>query len=152
MCGVNHMPDNTCHLRDSPHNGVDFGPAGVGHDDVLASADGLVVDLSASADAGTEVFIVHDTSPLEHDSKGARYRTAYTHLQRAVVKRGDRISRGQVIGEVGLFKNSGLIPHVHWRLWRGDELLDPMSKAVGCYERGKRYSDSTLELTLPLAC
>jgi len=39
---------------------------------------------------------------------------------------------------------------VHWRLWRG-ETLEPLAKTVGCFERGARYSNTELELTLSVA-
>lgn len=154
LCGVNRTAPNHCRPRDKPHDAVDFGPASVG-DDVIASADGLVTRVSEYPDAGMEVVIVHDEAPLDRDSRGAHYRTGYLHLRSAAVKPGDRVGRGQVIGEVGLFQNSGLIPHVHWRLWRGNEStdpIDPISKTVGCFERGTPYSGSTLELTFPLPC
>lgn len=151
VCGVNHMPAHNCYPRPQPHDGVDFGPASVG-DEVIASAEGVVLNVIDDPDAGTEVILMHDQSPLDHDSRGSHYTTGYLHLRKALVHRGDRVTRGQVIGEVGLFRNSAGIPHVHWRLTRAGERLDPLTKTVGCYESGKAYSDAQLELTYPLPC
>jgi murein DD-endopeptidase MepM/ murein hydrolase activator NlpD len=151
LCGVNHMPDDSCHPRDKPHDAVDFGPASVG-DPVIASADGSVLSVTFDPDAGTEVVLLHDRYAPDHESRGAPYRSGYLHLDIATVKPGDRVHRGQIVGEVGLFRNSARIPHVHWRLWRAGETIDPLSKTIGCFDRSSVYSDSKLELTFPLPC
>jgi murein DD-endopeptidase MepM/ murein hydrolase activator NlpD len=150
---VSPNPDGSPRPRDRSHDGVDFGPASKG-DAVIASADGLVVSISEEKEYGIDIRIVHDGAALDHDSLGARYLTSYLHLQTATVHLGERVTRGQKIGEVGLFWGSGGVVHVHWRLCRGDcsETLDPIARTVGCYKAGKRYPDAQLALTYPLHC
>lgn len=147
MCGVNHMPDNRCRPRTEPHDGVDFGPGSVG-DVVIASADGLVLRVDTTDDAGTEVVVMHALDVASHGS----YSTGYLHLRRSVVHKGDRVERGQAIGELGLFRKSAGVVHVHWRLWHAGEPLDPMLKAVGCFDGPRRDVEANLELTFPLPC
>ena len=116
---------------------------------MIASADGVVVSVTGDTKYGTEVVIHHDLARSEADDV---YRTGYLHLRSAAVHVGQRVARGQKIGEVGLFWGSDEIVHVHWRLWFHGKTMDPVSKAVGCFARGNAYSDSTLELTFPLRC
>lgn len=150
---VSPNPDGTPRQRERPHEGVDFGPANIG-DAVIASADGLVVDVSAEEDYGIEIRVLHDGVALDRESQGARYMTGYLHLRKASVRPGQRVARGDAIGEVGLFWASGGVVHVHWKLCRGgcSETLDPVSKTVGCYKRGAEYTSGTLALTYPLRC
>jgi len=82
--------------------------------------------------------IAHDTL----DARGAVPRTGYLHLRSASGRNGERVSRGQKIGEVGLFPCSGGMAHVHWRVWHGSETVDPETFA--------RYGP--LDFTYPLAC
>ena len=140
-----------CVARSSPHDGVDFGPASIG-DPVIASADGIVVGVASDPRWGTEVDILHRGYALDRQSGGHAYMTGYVHLRRALVSTGDLVRRGQVIGEVGWFPWSDGIVHVHWRLWGPHGDLDPLTKSDGCYDAGKRYSDTVLQLTYPLRC
>lgn len=144
-CGVNFDPDHPCRRRSSAHDGVDFGPASLG-DPVLASADGVVKAVVFYRDAGTEVIITH------RDDYGFRYRTGYLHLERATVKPGRFVHRGDVIGAVGLFKNSAEIVHVHWRLYGSHGLIDPLSMSAGCFDGAALYPTQVLRLTYPLPC
>lgn len=145
--------DGSPRPRERAHDGVDFGPASKG-DDVIASADGTVAGISEDKDYGIEIRIVHDGVALDHDSKGARYITSYLHLEKASVRAGQRVMRGEKIGEVGLFWGSGGVVHVHWRLCRGDcsETLNPIPKTTGCYKAGATYPAAQLVLTYPLRC
>jgi murein DD-endopeptidase MepM/ murein hydrolase activator NlpD len=140
--------------RDRPHDGVDFGPASKG-DPVIASADGIVIRVSSDRELGTEVRVVHDGIALDRESGGAKYVTGYLHLERATVRNGQRVARGEQIGTVGLFWASGGVVHVHWRLCRGHDCrvtLDPTQKAAGCYARDVTYPVDKLVLTYPLRC
>jgi murein DD-endopeptidase MepM/ murein hydrolase activator NlpD len=55
------------------------------------------------------------------------YLTAYAHLEKILVKNGDRVSRGQTIGTVG---NTGSVslPQLHFEVRRGKEAIDPKQK------------------------
>lgn len=80
-------------------------------DPVLAAARGTVADIER--DTGT-VFLNH---------WGGEFRTEYRHMSKVLVKVGDKVERGDKIGEIGMegiSPSSGFTPsphlhHVHWR-------------------------------------
>jgi murein DD-endopeptidase MepM/ murein hydrolase activator NlpD len=89
-----------------PHNGVDFAaPIGT---PVRTVADGVIEYASYNGEGGNMIRIRHDD----------RYTTAYLHLSKiaAGLRPGLRVSRGQVIGAVGM---TGLAtgPHLHFSLY-----------------------------------
>jgi murein DD-endopeptidase MepM/ murein hydrolase activator NlpD len=70
---------------------------------------------------------------LDH---GDGWTTWYCHLRRGsiVVKQGDRVAAGQMLGLVGLSGETSF-PHVHFDVRRGDEVVDPfvgLGRAGGC--------------------
>lgn len=91
------------------HNGMDFtAPTGT---HVYATADG-VVRVSKDAGGGYGKYV-----DIDH---GYNYVTRYAHLSKINVKVGQKVTRGEVIGEVG---NTGLStgPHLHYEvLQRGN--------------------------------
>lgn len=92
------------------HKGLDFkAPQGT---PVYATGDGFVSDAYISSTYGNVVFIDHNFG----------YETRYAHLTQYIVKKGDPIKRGQIIGYVG---NTGYSfgAHLHYEvLYRGDHL------------------------------
>jgi murein DD-endopeptidase MepM/ murein hydrolase activator NlpD len=52
--------------------------------------------------------------------------TAYAHCDAVLVKRGDRVRRGQTIARVGM---TGAVsePQLHFEIRRGSRALDPMT-------------------------
>ena len=52
--------------------------------------------------------------------------TRYAHNRRNRVRRGQRVERGQVIGEVGSSGNASA-PHVHFEVRKRGRALDPMA-------------------------
>ncbi|WP_069132793.1 M23 family metallopeptidase [Rhodohalobacter halophilus] len=97
-----------------PHEGIDL-DANRG-DDVLAAADGVIEETSSTASYGRKIVIRH----------GREYTTVYAHLNRILVKEGDRVRRGQVIGQAG---NSGIVTgvHLHFEVRRDGEPVDPQN-------------------------
>jgi murein DD-endopeptidase MepM/ murein hydrolase activator NlpD len=102
------------------HNGVDFfAPQGT---PLFAPADGVVSKV-ASNGFGYSYFII------KHNND---FFTVYGHLSKILVKKGDIIKRGEMIGNTGGtpgargagFFTSG--PHLHFEVFRGGEFLDPM--------------------------
>ncbi|MCX5906775.1 MAG: peptidoglycan DD-metalloendopeptidase family protein [Deltaproteobacteria bacterium] len=86
-----------------PHNGLDI-TASVGTP-VLAPADGVVIS------AGNESFYGYLIS-LDH---GHGFVTLFGHLKSMKVKPGEKVSKGQVIGTVGLTgKTTGA--HLHYEI------------------------------------
>ena len=108
---------------------------------MIASADGQVLVVVTVPRIGTEVVIRH----------GAGYATGYMHLQSAAVRKGQRVRRGETIGNVGLFWASDGIVHVHWRLWARGRPIDPVSRTIGCFDPARDHSH-TPDFTYPLAC
>lgn len=97
-----------------PHNGLDFtSPIGT---PVYATGDGKVQMAYHSDSYGNVVYINH----------GFNFETRYAHLSRYIVKDGDEIKRGQVIGYVG---NTGTSvgAHLHYEVWYNGNPVNPIN-------------------------
>ena len=94
------------------HSGVDIRtPVGT---PVKATADGIVSFSSWHNDSG---FIV----VLEH---GRGFTTAYAHNTRNIVKVGQKVKRGEVIGMSGS-TGSTTGPHLHYEVWKNGSHVNP---------------------------
>ncbi len=97
------------------HSGMDFSaPKGT---EVYATGDGVVAELDKSLwGYGNMVIIEH----------GYGYETRYAHLQKALVRKGQKVKRGQLIGFVG---NSGKTTgvHLHYEVRKNDVPVDPIN-------------------------
>ena len=100
---------------DGSHNdGIDIAvPLGT---DVVAAEDGVI------AYAGNELKGYGNLILVRHDDNWV---SAYAHNEAMLVKRGDKVKRGQVIAKAG---KSGNIeqPVVHFELRQGSKPVDPM--------------------------
>ncbi len=97
------------------HEGVDFTcDRGTS---IFATADGVVVEAGYSP-GGLGIRIL-----LDH---GYGYKTIYGHLEKVIVKRGERIKRGDVIGYVG---STGLStrPHLHYEVIANNRKVNPVN-------------------------
>ena len=97
------------------HYGVDFS-ARMGTE-VYATGDGVVTTVEHSMwGYGNMVVIDHDYG----------YITRYAHLQKAVVKKGQKVKRGQLIGYVG---NSGKTTgvHLHYEVRKNNVPINPIN-------------------------
>ncbi|MDG1861894.1 MAG: DUF5930 domain-containing protein [Yoonia sp.] len=95
------------------HAGTDFaGPVGT---PIYATADGVVVSASWSSGYGRLIKIQHEFG----------IETRYAHLNAMNVSVGQRVSRGQRIGDMG---NSGRStgPHLHYEVRVGGSPVNPM--------------------------
>lgn len=95
------------------HYGTDWaGPVGT---DIKATADGVVVHAGWSSGYGRLIKIQHEFG----------IETRYAHLSKIRVRVGQRVSRGQHIGDLG---NSGRStgPHLHYEIRVGGRPVDPM--------------------------
>ena len=94
------------------HTGIDFALSK--GSDVVATADGVVIVQAYGEKRGNHVIIRHNEI----------FSTRYFHFERALVKRGDRVKKGQVIGLVG---NTGLstTPHLHYEVLKNYARVDP---------------------------
>lgn len=81
---------------------------------VLAALDGEVVSARRAGGYGITVVIRHDSE----------FTTLYAHLHRALVKKGDKVRKGQAIALCGnTGKSTG--PHLHFEVRSMDIPLDP---------------------------
>lgn len=91
---------------------VDFGTP------VAATADGLVIYAAPHAGYGNLVIVYH--------SNGITSR--YGHLSRIAVEAGQRVKRGDQVGNVGSTgRSTG--PHVHYEIRENDQSVDPLRYA-----------------------
>jgi len=100
------------------HKGMDFtAPKGT---PIYASGDGKIYRAQRSKTFGKVVYIDH----------GFGYKTIYAHMSKMVVKRGEPIKRGDLIGYVG---NTGLsvAAHLHYEVHKNDRALNPINFYYG---------------------
>lgn len=97
------------------HSGLDIAPgAGAAY---VAPAEGVVV-LAATSPFSLEGNLLM----IDH---GGGLNSAFLHSQRLVVREGDRVRQGQLLGYVGA-TGRATGPHLHWSLeWQGAR-LDPL--------------------------
>ena len=96
------------------HTGVDMaGPLGT---PLYATGDGVVTHAGRMGGYGLLVTIEHPMG----------FETRYAHMSRIGVSAGQRVSRGDRIGDMG---NTGRStgPHVHYEIRRNDTPLNPMN-------------------------
>lgn len=96
------------------HAGVDFaGPVGT---PLYATADGVVVKAERQGAYGLLVEIRHTMG----------YTTRYAHMSRISVSRGERVSRGDRIGDMG---RTGRVtgPHIHYEVRQNGTPINPMT-------------------------
>ena len=101
-------------LPRAPHSGMDL-KAAAGRP-VRAPAAGKVL-------LADPLFYAGNTIILDH---GLGLTTQYAHLSKFLVKPGDLVKKGQIIGKVGA---TGRVtgPHLHWALKLKNSRLDPYS-------------------------
>ncbi|MCP4340620.1 MAG: M23 family metallopeptidase [Desulfobulbaceae bacterium] len=94
------------------HTGIDF--RGKKGEPILATADGVVKKAFRNGGYGNYVLIDH----------GNGYTTSFSHMQKYLVRKGDKIQRGQLIGLVG---NSGRSTgsHLHYEIALDKKTINP---------------------------
>ncbi len=98
----------------TPHQGIDLaGPYGL---DIHCTGDGTVLYTGVSRYGyGKEVVVDH----------GFGYRTRYAHLQEILVKKGQKLKRGEVLGTLGSSgRSTG--PHLHYEVHKNGRAVNPM--------------------------
>lgn len=96
------------------HAGIDFtAPTGT---NIYATADGVVSGDPAGGGYGLCIVLNH----------GFGYKTLYAHCSKILVKAGQKVRRGELIGKVG---NTGLStgPHCHYEVHLNNEAVDPVN-------------------------
>jgi len=97
------------------HTGMDFtAPKGT---DIYATGNGKIKKVIRSRRGyGNHVIIDH----------GYGYQTLYAHMKKIVVRRGQNIKRGDIVGYVG---NSGASvgPHLHYEVIKNGQKINPVN-------------------------
>jgi murein DD-endopeptidase MepM/ murein hydrolase activator NlpD len=94
------------------HLGTDYAaPTGT---PIMATGDGTVIESSYGKYNGNYVKIRHN----------GMYTTQYLHMSKRLVKKGQVVKQGEIIGKVGA---TGLAsgPHVCYRFWKDGKQVDP---------------------------
>jgi len=100
-------------LKWKAHNGTDYAaPTGT---PIMTTAAGIVEQAGYTAGNGNFVKVKHDRT----------YSTQYLHMSRILVRRGQRVKQGEIIGKVG---STGLAtgPHVCYRFWKNGVQVDAL--------------------------
>ena len=95
------------------HKGTDYAaPKGA---PIMTTASGVVEQTGFTAGNGNFVKVKHNKT----------YSTQYLHMSKILVRRGQRVSQGDVIGKVG---STGLAtgPHVCYRFWKNGVQVDAL--------------------------
>lgn len=95
------------------HEGVDMaGPTGT---PVYATGDGVISFAGRQSGYGNLIKVTHELGT----------ETRYAHLSKIRVKRGQRVSQGELIGDMG---NTGRStgPHLHYEVHMNGRAVDPM--------------------------
>ena len=97
------------------HDGIDF--TATRGTEVYATGDGVVEEVQYSGRGyGNYILVNHHFG----------YKTRYAHLQKANVKKGQHVKRGEVIGKVG---STGLStgPHLHYEVIHNSKQVNPIN-------------------------
>ncbi len=95
------------------HKGTDYAaPTGT---PIMTTAAGVVEQTGYTAGNGNFVKVKHDRT----------YSTQYLHMSKILVRRGQRVAQGAIIGRVG---STGLAtgPHVCYRFWKNGVQVDAL--------------------------
>ncbi|MCL2588137.1 MAG: peptidoglycan DD-metalloendopeptidase family protein [Oscillospiraceae bacterium] len=97
------------------HQGIDIAAPGINGTNVLAAASGVVTMSGWNGGFGNFIVINH----------GSGYATLYAHNSSNLVRAGDNVVQGTIIGRVGSTGNS-TGPHIHFEVHRNGVPVNPM--------------------------
>jgi len=161
-------------VTDTPqHQGITIGgPGFLGHE-IVAAADGLVVFVNYNERRGNHVKIHHGL-----DSNKKEIYTEHFHVHGRLIKEGDRVERGQIIGSIGMGNRERTdLPHYHYIVmkeespgklaalnpvyyWFGidqykeklEKGLDIGSFVIPCFDPNVNYPKEPIGFTYPVKC
>ncbi len=113
---TSHFTKNRFHpvqLIWKAHKGTDYAaPTGT---PIMTTATGVVEQTGYTAGNGNFVKVKHDKT----------YSTQYLHMSKILVRKGQRVNQGSIIGKVG---STGLAtgPHVCYRFWKNGVQVDAL--------------------------
>lgn len=122
----------------NPHNGEDIGaPLGA---DVAATNDGIIRLTVDHIFSGKGVYVDH----------GLGLYSMYFHLSQVLVKEGDLIRAGQVVGKVGA-TGRATGPHLHWGVKVNGARVNPYALLALPFHAGSALPDAISESVPPPA-
>ena len=120
------------------HKGTDYAaPHGT---PIKTTASGVVERTGYTAGNGNFVKVKHNGT----------YATQYLHMSKILVRQGQRVAQGEVIGKVG---STGLAtgPHVCYRFWKNGVQVDPLAQILPAAEpMNAKHKAKYLEYIAPL--
>ena len=97
------------------HYGMDF--SAVSGTPIYATGNGKIAKVRRSRKGlGNHVVIDH----------GYGYKTLYAHMTKYIVKRGQKVKRGEIIGYVGSTGTS-VAPHLHYEVHKDNRKINPVN-------------------------
>ena len=113
---TSHYSSNRYHpvqLIWKAHKGTDY--AAATGTPIMTTATGVIEQTGFTAGNGNFVKVKHDKM----------YATQYLHMSKILVRRGQSVKQGDIIGKVG---STGLAtgPHVCYRFWKNGEQVDAL--------------------------
>ncbi len=125
-------------MRWKAHNGTDYAaPHGT---PIMTTASGVVERTGYTSGNGNYVKVRHNGT----------YSTQYLHMSKILVRQGQRVSQGDVIGRVG---STGLAtgPHVCYRFWKNGVQVDALKQRLPNSEpMAKKHMPRFIEHMTPL--
>ncbi len=118
-----------------PHYGIDI--AAPKNAPIFAPASGVISFVQ------NDMYFTGNTLMIDH---GAGVSTFYSHMSRLLVKKGQKVERGEAIGLIGA-TGRATGPHLHWALSLFRLRLDPALLVEP--EPRKRYQKVTPQLPAP---
>ena len=97
------------------HTGIDIAGAGCNGKNITAAADGTVITAGWISGYGNTVVVDH----------GGGITTLYAHAQRILVKKGDKVKRGDALSLVGM-TGYATGPHLHFEVRENGKYVNPL--------------------------
>ena len=140
------------------HQGIDI--VGKRGTPVIAAAGGIVRSSYYGPFFGNRVVIDHG-----RNTNGFYMRSKYFHLNKLLVNEGDKVVRGQQIGELGSTGMLASYPHLHFETRSGArqnlKLFNPVTPhkfwvdgtgIVTCFDPDRELPDMPFKTTFPVPC
>lgn len=97
------------------HTGIDIAGSGCNGKNITAAADGTVITAGWISGYGNTVVIDH----------GGGITTLYAHAQKILVKKGDKVKRGDALSLVGM-TGYATGPHLHFEVRENGKYVNPL--------------------------
>ena len=127
---------------------------------MIAPASGTVIKSYFEPVYGRRIVIEHGK-----DKTGLVIKTNYFHLKKHLVKKGDRVVRGQQIGLLGMTGLLAGFPHLHFEVQVRNISEHPQFRPmnphrfwadgvgiVTCFDNSKHWEEKPFKITYPVPC